>query len=163
MLRLSDKERQLIAEANRLKARARKEAQKERTKTNAKRERDTAYLAWLHDGIPCIACEIMGKAGRHLGANPIEAAHQYHAATGPQIGRRPPDRASCPLCAWHHRLAPNACDPAQRKFWDWLGVDVSAFCAALYDCFKADGDGAAVVRQFTQTAPRRWDGKGDEK
>lgn len=126
------------------------------------RVRDQRYLHWLH-GLPCIACEIepapTAPASRMLGRTAlfnavfaarmtIEAAHQKGVA-GPSLGKRPSDAASCPLCAWHHRLAPDACDPAQRQFWNRLGIDVADFCQSLYVAFKAGEDGATVVRSFS--------------
>ena len=61
------------------------------------------------------------------------------------LGRRPHDRLSAPICAWHHRLAPGCCDPAQGKFWDRLNVDPAALCTALYAAFKAGEPGAPIV------------------
>lgn len=113
------------------------------------RERDAAYLSWLHD-LPCLACMIMGSAPREHAH--IEAAHQkaQDADRGwhKKAGVRPSDDRTCPLCAWHHRIGPTCCDPAQAKFWALVGVDVIDFCRALYAAFKAGEDGAAVVRQF---------------
>lgn len=115
------------------------------------RVRDPGYLDWLHD-LPCIACLIEGRdlsIINHPTMVSIEAAHQKHTdLRGPSLGKRPSDAAACPLCTWHHRLAPDACDPAQRKFWDRLGVDVGAFCKALHDAYRAGDPGEPVVRRF---------------
>jgi hypothetical protein len=109
------------------------------------RVRDSGYLHWLHEDLPCIACLIEGAAPAEHAF--IEAAHQKHVdKRGPSLGVRPSDSASCPLCAWHHRLGPQCCDPAQRKFWDRLGVDVSAFCRDLFDAFRSGQEGVYVVR-----------------
>ncbi len=119
------------------------------------RRPDKAYLAWLRK-LPCIACVIDPRPAYMTAVEArfrpfIEAAHQKHTdLQGPSLGRRPADAASCPLCAWHHRLAPEACDPAQRRFWERLGVDIGAFCKALYDAFKVGAEGAAVVRRFAE-------------
>lgn len=122
------------------------------------RQRDLAFLSWLHS-VPCVACAVEGVptfAGAW--AHPanarvllkIEAAHQKHIdGKGGLLGKRPDDAGhTCPLCAWHHRLAPNACDPAQRKFWARLNVNVGAFCKALHQAFRNGESGAEVVRRF---------------
>lgn len=116
-----------------------------------RRQRDAGFISWLHD-LPCIACEILGQApSAHAH---IEAAHQkaQDAARGwnKRLGVRPDDEQCCPLCAWHHRLAPTCCDPAQAKFWALLNVDVIDFCRALYAAYLAGGDGAAIVHTFAQ-------------
>lgn len=138
-----------------IKGKVNKARKRERRPSTKARVRDADFLAWLHDGIPCIACLIEGAVMRTAGTPTpyhIEAAHQKHVAgKGGMLGKRPDDGGhTCPLCAWHHRLAPDACDPAQRKFWARLGVDVGEFCAALFAAFKAGGSGAAVVRVFAQ-------------
>lgn len=162
---LSLEDRQTLDAARRIRARERREAKAKRPSpvipTSAgqrqPRVRDKSYLAWLHEGLPCIACLIEGPAPDWarmaslvlFGLDNIEAAHQKHTdIKGPSLGKRPSDSASCPLCVWHHRIAPDACDPAQRKFWDRLGVNVGDFCKALYTAFKDDQDGAEVIRKF---------------
>jgi hypothetical protein len=159
-VRFTVEERAKIAEARRIEHSARERSKKARparmTPTAARqrrpREPDPGYLSWLHDYLPCIACLIEGEPRRRRGltaSNPIEAAHQKHTdLRGPALGKRPSDAASCPLCAWHHRLAPDACDPAQRKFWERLDVNVGEFCRALYSAYQGGQAGAAVVRRF---------------
>lgn len=124
------------------------------------RERDFGFLTWLHEDLPCIACLIEGRAydphrGTASGAAGyrMEAAHQKHTdLKGAALGRRPSDSATCPLCAWHHRLAPNCCDPAQAKFWDRLQVNVGDFCRALFDAYRAGQPGEPVIRDFAARA-----------
>ncbi|WP_133255490.1 hypothetical protein [Phenylobacterium soli] len=115
------------------------------------RERDHDYLSWLH-GVPCIACRILGPAPAEHAY--IEAAHQkaQDAARGwnKRLGVRPDDAKSAPLCAWHHRLGPNRCDPAQSKFWSGLNVDVIAFCEALFSAFREGRNGSDVVEQYSE-------------
>lgn len=111
------------------------------------RERDGDYLAWLHEDVPCIACLILGPGPeKHCH---IEAAHQkaQDAERGwhKLMGRKVHDRQCVALCAWHHRIAPNCCDPAQGKFWALLGVDVIAFCDDLYRAFANGDQGQFVV------------------
>jgi hypothetical protein len=166
-MRFTVEERATIAEAKRIERAARERAKKARparvSPTAAgqrrPRERDIGYLSWLHEDLPCIACMIEGPPRRVSGFSasmPIEAAHQKHTdRRGPALGRRPSDAASCPLCSWHHRLAPDACDPAQRKFWDRLGVNVGDFCRALYSAYQANQDGATIVRHFARARRAR--------
>ena len=161
-MRFTAEERAKIAEGKRIERSARERAKTARparvTPTAAgqrrPRERNADYLRWLHEGLPCIACLIEGEPRRASGftaSNPIEAAHQKHTdLRGPALGQRPSDAASCPLCAWHHRLAPDACDPAQRKFWDRLDVNAGDFCRALFAAYQAGEDGSAVVRRFAR-------------
>lgn len=115
------------------------------------RQLDEAFVAWLHDGIPCIAGLIEGGC-----AGPIEAAHQKLAIAGKGwagtgLGPRAHDARCAPLCARHHRLAPNSCDTGgQRKFWDRLGLGdgVADLCRALHAAFLAGQPGGPVVRGF---------------
>lgn len=119
------------------------------------RERDMGFLSWLHD-LPCIACSILGRAPREHAY--IEAAHQKAQDAGrgwnKRLGVRPSDEQCCPLCAWHHRLAPTCCDPAQAKFWDLLGVDVIAFCQALYAAYREGLQGSPVVQAYATKATK---------
>lgn len=152
-MRYSAEQRETIRQADTIKRDARKADRRERPpRSKPKRETDTGYMAWLHDGLDCIACLIEGRAPAILAnghPNPIEAAHQKHTdLKGPALGKRPPDAASCPLCSWHHRLAPDACDPPQRKFWLRLGINVGAFCRALYDAYQTDQSGQEVIARF---------------
>jgi hypothetical protein len=157
-MRFTVEERAKIAEVRRIERSARERSKKGRPARVAPtasgqrrpRERDPGYLAWLHDCLPCIACLIEGGPRRGF-SNPIEAAHQKHTdLRGPALGKRPSDAACCPLCAWHHRLAPDACDPAQRKFWDRLDVNVGDFCLALYSAYQGSQDGADIVHRFAR-------------
>jgi len=161
-MRFTLEERATIAEARRIERAARKRSKKARparvaptaTGQRRPRERDLGYLNWLHEDLPCIACMIEGPPRRSQASSPsnhIEAAHQKHTdLRGPALGKRPSDAASCPLCSWHHRLAPDACDPAQRKFWDRLDVNVSDYCRALYSAYQVSQDGADIVHRFAR-------------
>jgi hypothetical protein len=118
------------------------------------RERDSQFMSWLHQDIPCIACLIEGQGPSE--ARHIEAAHQKLAIAAKGwsnggLGPRVSDARCVALCAWHHRLAPNSCDTGgQRKFWDRLGIgdNVADLCRSLHATFLAGGDGAAVVYRF---------------
>lgn len=124
-----------------------------RSKPKGGRDLDPDFVAWQHEsGLTCIACDMLGAptAAQLQGErNPIEVAHQR--VDGWKKGVRGHDRHSCPLCRWHHQLAPNACDKGQKAFWDRLGIDASDYCAALYAAFKGGSPGAAVIRKFIPT------------
>ena len=111
---------------------------------------DPDYIHWLHF-LPCIAGVIEGGC-----AGPIQAAHQKGLRQQAKaLGKRPHDRDSCALCEWHHTRAPNSCDAGgQRKFWERLRVDPTAFCADLYQAFLDGTDGADVVIQYAKDAKR---------
>lgn len=116
------------------------------------RDRDLGFLSWLHEGLPCIGCAILGPAPAEHAH--IEAAHQkaQDAARGwnKRMGVRPSDSRSCPLCAYHHRLGPTCCDPAQAKFWAVLAVDPIAFCEDLFAAYQAGSDGSAIVAKYAE-------------
>jgi hypothetical protein len=127
------------------------------------RERDAGYLTWLHEGLPCIACNVLGTlrlvVGGKISPNPIEAAHQKLnvASRGVQkrLGVRPSDLWCVPLCRGHHREGPVCCDAAQTKFWALIGLtpeDVADFCLALYRAYGQEADGSVVVREFASIA-----------
>jgi hypothetical protein len=124
-----------------------------RSKPKGGHEADAGYMAWQHEsGLVCIACEIEGPPSPSTlqgEPNPIEVAHQR--VDGWKAGRKAHDRHSCPLCRWHHQLAPNACDKGQRKFWARLEIDAADYCAALHQAYRADADGHAVQRRFIPT------------
>lgn len=119
----------------------------------------SAYMAWLHVDIPCLACLVVGKGSRQRYAGRIEAAHQklqvadrgWHR----RAGRRGPHWTCVPLCAGHHRIGPLCCDPAQTKFWSIIGLAVEQvvdFAEELNEAFRKDASGAAVVRRYASIA-----------
>lgn len=128
----------------------------ERSKTKGGHIADKPFMAWQHaSGLLCVACEIEGQptaAQMHGLPNPIEVAHQR--VKGWKKGVKGDDEASCPLCRWHHQLAPNACDKGQKAFWGRMGIDVSDYCAALYAAFKGGSDGRRVQLRFIPRRPR---------
>lgn len=131
-----------------------------REKATHGRERDTGYLSWLHQDLPCVACLVLGRTSRprYTGAT-IEAAHQKlnvaSRGVNKRLGVRPSDMWCVPLCRGHHREGPLCCDPAQTKFWRIVGLepeDVADFCMALYRAYEQERDGAVVVRDFASLA-----------
>lgn len=125
------------------------------------RERDVAYLRWLHEGLSCIACliEHPGFVWSPSALYPVEAAHQKLAIASRGwreggLGPRVHDRRCVPLCSWHHTQAPNACDKGQRHFWDRLGLfdKVADLCRDLYAAFLAGGDGEPVIHRYAEEA-----------
>jgi len=152
-----DREARKIAQAQARAARERRIGKREpkiqhaRAKPKGGRVRDGAYLSWLHDGLPCVACLVEGQPHTFGEPNPIEAAHQR--IRGWKKGVRADDDACVPLCRWHHQLAPNACDKGQRQFWDRLEIDPAELCADLYAAFRAGASGLAVINRFTTRSP----------
>lgn len=140
---------------------ARKAARPVRVKqgeTKVRRDRDEDYLGWLHEGLPCIGCLVVGPSSS---ASVIEAAHQKINAPSrgvfKRLGVRPSDWLCLPLCAGHHRLDPTCCDPAQAKFWAILGLtpdQLADFIQALNGAFRAGLAGAPVVHRFGDLAAR---------
>lgn len=153
---IADEIRALKAEQKRAKGRVFKPGMGGRTfRPEAKgqrdpRQEDPAFMAWLHVDSDCIACLI---EGRPANPGPIEAAHQKLAIASRGwreggLGPRIHDARCVPLCAWHHRLAPNSCDTGgQRKFWDRLGLGdrIADFCRDLHAAFKSGEPALPVV------------------
>lgn len=138
-------ERQLIAEADAIRRAERKAVKRAKPKLDKGPERLPDYVSWLHEGLPCIACLIEGPAKHH--GNRIEAAHIW-LAEGAMRGVQNSDWTCIPLCSWHHRLDRDACDVAQRKFFDRLGVEPIGLCEALYAAFKAGRDGFWIIHDI---------------
>ena len=61
---------------------------------------------------------------------------------------------TCPLCAWHHTIAANACDKGQRQFWDRLGLgdEVADFCRDLGEAYRTGRPGRPVITSFAAAA-----------
>lgn len=124
------------------------------------RQVDPAFMAWLHVDTDCIACLIEGRPDQ---PGPIEAAHQKLAIAAKGwreggLGPRVHDHRCAPLCAWHHRLAPNSCDTGgQRKFWDRLGLGdgVADFCRDLYAAFTTDEPPMPIIRAYAASSSNR--------
>lgn len=156
-LKLTHKERSDILRRRQARGRQKLQGPKletRRAKPKNGRERDRDYMAWLHAGLPCIACLRFGTTG-----SDIEAAHQKLNAPDrglfKKLGVRPDDVFTLPLCARHHRLGPLCCDPAQAKFWAIVGLDpndVADLCFALHAAFKAGQAGAPIIHQFAAVA-----------
>lgn len=124
--------------------------QHERIKPKGGREQDAGYAAWVHEtGLSCIACHIEGPPSAGV-LYRIEFAHQR--VKGWKKGVRGDDADSCPLCVWHHQLAPNACDKGQRQFWTRLGVDPAQFCADLYAAFRGGRSGERVILEAAKAS-----------
>ena len=122
----------------------------------APRQLDPDYLSAIHsEGLPCFACLCGAQPMPPVGMqNPIEAAHQKLAISskgwkGSGKGRSS-DFTCVPLCRWHHQVAPNACDKAQRKFWDRirLGDDIANLCSDLYTAFKSSEPMRPVLERY---------------
>lgn len=121
-----------------------------------------AYMAWLHDDLPCIACVVLGKHTLPALSNPIEAAHQKMQVADRgwhrRAGRRGPHWTCVPLCAGHHRIGPLCCDPAQTKFWSVVGFEpeqVIDLAEALNAAFREGRSGGVVILLHAVLAAER--------
>jgi hypothetical protein len=121
------------------------------------REQDERYLGFLRQH-PCIACLIEGPPPAGARTN-MEAAHQKLAIASRGWkegggGVRTHDRRCVGLCRWHHQDAPNACDKAQRRFWDRLNIGdaVADLCTALRRAFPDHEAAVQVLRDFAAAA-----------
>jgi hypothetical protein len=92
-----------------------------------KSDGDADYMGLIRQ-LPCLSC----------GMEPCyEAAHvKFSSATYGKtngLGKRPHHRFTLPLCPDDHRLAKD-CQHAgsEELFWNNLGIDALATCAALY-------------------------------
>lgn len=133
-------QRAIIAEADRIQRKARREARAARPKSpkaDRGRERDNGFLAYLRRQ-PCEA--------RHLGgcAGPIQAAHiryRVHGianSAGLQVKNH--DRHANPLCAEHHRIQGDIA--SERPFWAAAGKDPYETAAAHYAAYQKAHDHA---------------------
>lgn len=120
----------------------------------------SSYMAWLHDGLSCIGCLVMGETlPRSL--NGIEAAHQKlqlaNRGFHKRAGRRGPHWTCVPLCRLHHRDGPLCCDPAQSKFWSILGLapeELADFIEALNAAYRGGAPGNPIIHRFAHLAAR---------
>lgn len=141
------KQRAIVEHAKRIKRKATKEAQKNRPKLDKGPERNPDYKAWLRAGGMCLACQIEGPVRHPTLRNVIEAAHIW-LAEGAMKGVRNSDWTCTPLCTWHHQHAPDACDKAQRRFFDRLGLDPIDVVEAFNAAFVAGREAFWVVQEI---------------
>lgn len=104
-------------------------------------QRHSAFLATL----PCLRCFVQFRL-RTVPARPVSIAAAIPAA---EARRRAPYVWTAPLCD-HHAFLPAHPDLA-ALFWDKLGIDLPALCAALFD---HSGDRARAEAAFARQANR---------
>ena len=150
---LSREQRDRLRAATIVAARLRKAGKKppmhKPSKPDRGRVRDNTYLAWIRR-LPCLAGTVEGGC-----QGTVESAHVRFAdaAAGwdaPGLQRKPSDLRALPLCSLHHQHDQHRGN--ERAFYERLGVNAPALCAALRAAFEADRDGAAVIRQHTRRA-----------
>ena len=92
-----------------------------RSATRLKKDRDPAYLKWLH-GEPCFICYLfrLEQNGR------TEAAHVGDRG----LSQKCPDSQALPCCAWHHRTGPESLHRLGGKFWQRWGLDKAELITA---------------------------------
>lgn len=134
-MRYSAAEREIIADAQRVRMARRKEAKASRTKSpkaDRGRERDNGFLAYLRRQ-PCEAASLGECSG------PIDPAHiRFNDGPdrqNPGAGRKNHDRHCNPLCRAHHDLQHSG---SERGFWAGLGKDAYDTAAAHYDRYLKD-------------------------
>lgn len=129
----SDLARELAARRKERRAPA-KAARPVSVKADRGRVREPLYLAFIRRQ-PC--------AARRLGncSGPVEAAHvRYSDATtgrrNPGLQVKPSDEFTLPLCASHHRMAPNSQHSMnERAFWSMVGEEPTILMAQLRKAF----------------------------
>ena len=131
-------QRAIIAEADRIQRKARREARSARPKSpkaDRGRERDNGFRQYIRRQ-PCEA--------RHLGGcfGPVQHAHvsyQVHGIAN-SFGRgvKNHDRHGNPLCADHHKMQHDMGD--ERAFWSLLGKDAYETAAAHYAAYSEAQD-----------------------
>jgi len=129
-------QRAIIAEADRIQRKARREARAARPKSpkaDRGRERDNGFRQYIRRQ-PCEA--------RHLGgcSGPVQHAHVSYRVHGiaNSFGRgvKNHDRHGNPLCAGHHKMQHDMGD--ERAFWSLLGKDAYATAAAHYAAYTGE-------------------------
>ncbi len=133
-------QRAIIAEADRIQRKARREAKAARPKSpkaDRGRERDNGFRQYIRRQ-PCEA--------RHLGgcSGPVQHAHVSYRVHGiaNSFGRgvKNHDRHGNPLCASHHKMQHDMGD--ERAFWSLLGKDAYETAAAHYAAYQKAHDHA---------------------
>lgn len=133
-------QRAIIAEADRIQRKARREARAARPKSpkaDRGRERDNGFRQYIRRQ-PCEA--------RHLGgcSGPVQHAHVSYRVHGiaNSFGRsvKNHDRHGNPLCDGHHKMQHDMGD--ERAFWSLLGKDAYETAAAHYAAYQKAHDHA---------------------
>lgn len=133
-------QRAIIAEADRIQRKARREAKAARPKSpkaDRGRERDNGFRQYIRRQ-PCEA--------RHLGGcfGPVQHAHVSYRVHGiaNSFGRgvKNHDRHGNPLCDGHHKMQHRMGD--ERAFWSLLGKDAYETAAAHYAAYQKAHDHA---------------------
>ncbi len=132
-------QRAVIADAQRIRREARREAKTARPKSpkaDRGRERDNGFLAYLRRQ-PCEARSLGGCTG------PIDPAHiQFNDGPdrqNPGGARKNHDRHANPLCRGHHDQQHSM---NERAFWSLLGKDAYETAAAHYAAYQKAHDHA---------------------
>lgn len=128
-------QRAIIAEADRIQRKARREARTARPKSpkaDRGRERDNGFLAYLRRQ-PCEARSLGGCTG------PIDPAHiRFNDGPdrqNPGGARKNHDRHANPLCRAHHDQQHSM---NERAFWSLLGKDAYETAAAHYAAYTGE-------------------------
>ena len=96
---------------------------KRRRKPRRGPARDREYVKWIRT----LPCTVHGCPRK-----PTEANH-----TGPHgMSSRSSDYSAIPLCAWHHRLAPDSYHASAKTFFTRHGLDRKALVKELNERYE---------------------------
>lgn len=114
------------------------------------RTRDKAYKGFIA-ALPCIACARDGVT--RYG---VEVAHVRHGFPGWRptgMAEKPSDFRCVPICAEHHRTAPDAQHQMREdRWWARLGVNPVTLCADLVLAFPDVVMGEVVIMDHAMAA-----------
>jgi hypothetical protein len=115
------------------------------------RQEEAKHLAFVRS-LPCAVC---GKR-IHVEAAHVRYAEPAYGKTTAGMGVKPDDRWAVPLCAPHHREAPDAQHAGNERAW-WLGhrIDPLALAQALHACSGDEEMGEHVVQAARTRGTRR--------
>ena len=124
---------------------------KKRRKRTPEQRKEDDHLNFIRV-LPCAVCGSRERVeAAHLRSGSLE-----HGKPPTGMGQRPPHRWTTPLCAYHHREAPDAQhNMNELAFWSYHGIDPFILCKRLWEA-KGDVEAMQFVirtaRQYTEKA-----------
>lgn len=110
--------------------RAHKRLRQKRSKISGRQPlRDPKYLAWIRT-LPCIVCSLV----EFWQESPTEAAHV--GVRG--LRQKSSDRATLPLCGYHHRIGLFSHHRAGKNFWTIWKLDKEKLIAELRERYEGE-------------------------
>lgn len=109
------------------------------------REMHTKHLAFIRS-LPCCVC----GAHKQVESAHVRMASAIHGKRASGMGEKPDDTWVVPLCAHHHRTAPDAQHAVgEVAFWSAHGIDPLALALALW-CATGDEQRAESIISETR-------------